>query len=392
MQRLVQVADEMDHIFERLTPLVSRKAVQSRDLCGVEGDRIAPPAGQVIGDGAAGYVVSHATNNSFRLTNRLLKAKLPVSWITAPVTLDGETLAPGALWIPASARAARMVGSAASELGITVHRVAAKPTAPTVRLRPVRIGLVDIYGGSMASGWTRWIFEQFEFPYKLVYPQELDRGGLRGKYDVLLFQTDVFGREGRRPRPQPEAKDIPAAYRTMLGRLGDEKTLPQVARFADQGGTVIAVGNATTIGPKLGLAVTNALSTPKNGKQVPLPSSKFYVPGSILSASFDPNHPLAYGMPATGDVFYYNNPSYRLAVGDASLRSVGWFTSDDPLRSGWAWGQKLLKGTSAIVDAKHGRGHVYLLAPEVTQRAQSYSTFKLLFNSVLYGPASTSAR
>lgn len=346
-----------------------------------------PPAGRVIGTGGAGYIVSHATNNSFRLTNRLLKAKLPVAWIASPVAVGGQSLPPGAVWIPASARSKAVVESAVGPLGIDAYKVAAKPAGASVALRPVRIGLVDIYGGSMASGWTRWIFKQFEFPYKRVYPQELDRGNLRDKYDVLVFQSDVFGREGRRQRKQPDAAEIPAAYRAMLGQLTDEKTIPQVGAFARAGGTVIAVGNATSIGPKLGLAVTNVLTTEKGGKRVPLPSSQFYVPGSILSAQFDPANPIAYGMPATADVFYYNNPTYKLAEGDANLRRVAWFASDDPLRSGWAWGQKTLNGTTAIVDASLGKGHVYLLGPEVTQRAQPYSTFKLLFNSVLYGPA-----
>ena len=36
-----------------------------------------------------------------------------------------------------------------------------------MKLKPVRIGLWDQYGGSMPSGWTRWIFEQCEFPFEV---------------------------------------------------------------------------------------------------------------------------------------------------------------------------------------------------------------------------------
>ena len=32
-------------------------------------------------------------------------------------------------------------------------------------LRMPRIGLWDRYGGSMPSGWTRWVLERFEFPF-----------------------------------------------------------------------------------------------------------------------------------------------------------------------------------------------------------------------------------
>lgn len=347
-------------------------------------DEMAPPAGQVIGDGKAGYVVSHATNNSFTLTNRLLKAHVPVHWMKSSVTAGGQTLAPGALWIPASAAAKSVVTASVGPLGIDAYAVDAKPAGESVTVKPVRIGLVDLYGGSMASGWTRWIFDQFEFPYAKVFPQEIDKGGLDRKYDVLILQSDVIGRGWR----QPKAEDLPAEYRTMLGKISKETSYPQIAAFARAGGTVIAVGNAAKIGPDLGLPVTDALTfTDKDGKAKPLPSTKFYIPGAILSAKTDPSDPIAYGMPADVSLFYYNSPVFRLSEGGAA-RKVSWFDSDEPLVSGWAWGQKALNGTTAIVDAPLGKGHVYLLGPEVTQRGQPYATFKYLFNGIFYGPSS----
>ena len=347
----------------------------------------APPPGHVVGTGKAGWIVSHATNNGFRLTNRLLKARLPVFWLKSPVAAGNEAAAPGALWIPASAKSRAIVEAAVGPLGIDATAADARPAGDAIALKPVRIGLLDVYGGSMASGWTRWIFEQFEFPYERVYPAALDRGNLKAKYDVLVVQGDVWPKDGAPERRLPDAAIVSAEYRPMLGRLTDAKTLPQLAAFAKAGGTVIAVGDATSLGAKLGLPVTNALSTMKDGKRVPLPGTQFYVPGSILTAKFDPADPLAYGMSETADVFYYNNPTYTLAANDPSVRRVGWFEGDDVLRSGWAWGQKALNGTTAVVDGTLGKGHVYLLAPEVTQRAQPWSTFKLLFNGILYGPA-----
>ncbi|WP_066778906.1 M14 family metallopeptidase [Sphingomonas sp. CCH5-D11] len=346
-----------------------------------------PPAGKIIGKGAAGYVVSHATNNSFILTNRLLKAGAPVYWLKQGTTVGRESLSPGALWIPAGGAAKGIVDTAVQTLGIDAHAVAAKPAGDTVKLKPVRIGLVDHYGGSMASGWNRWIFEKYEFPYTRVYPQELDAGGLNAKYDVLVFQSDVLGREGRPPQRQPAAADLPAQWRSALGHVTTEKTVPQLASFAKAGGTVIAVGNATRLGPELGLPVYNALSTADAaGKRTPLPGTKFYVPGSVLQVKVDPSDPLAYGLPDTMDVFYNNNPTFAFTPGQPGVRRVSWFASDDPLRSGWGWGQKALNNTTTVVDGTLGKGHVYLLAPEVTQRGQPFPSFKFLFNAALFGP------
>ncbi|UAK25047.1 M14 family metallopeptidase [Sphingomonas nostoxanthinifaciens] len=347
-----------------------------------------PPAGHMLGSGSAGYVVSHATNNSFTLTNRLLKAGQKVYWLKAATTVDGEALAPGALWIPASSAAKAAVTKAVATLGIDAHAVAAKPAGDVIAVKPVRIGLVDIYGGSMASGWTRWLFDQYEFGYSRVYPQELDRGGLNRKYDVLIFQSDVLGREDYPGRGQPDAAEIPAQYRSWLGKITKEKTYPAVADFAKAGGTVITIGNASAMGPALGLPVTNVLmTTGKNGKPATIPSSKYYIPGSILTAKVDTSDPLAFGLPETLNVFYYNNPVFVGSMSDPSLHKVSWFYNDDPLVSGWAWGQKLLNGNVGVVDAALGKGHVFLLGPEVTQRGQPYPTFKFLFNGLFYGPA-----
>lgn len=346
----------------------------------------APPPGRVVGDGSAGYIVSHATNNSFILSNRLLKAGVPVQWLTAQTSVGDQTLAPGALWIPASAKAKTIVAQSVGPLGIDAYAVDAKPAGDTMTVKPVRIGLVDIYGGSMASGWTRWIFENFEFPYTLVFPQELDKGGLEKKYDVLVFQSDVMGREGR-GRSQPDAADIPVQYRPRLGNITKEKTYPQIAAFARAGGTVIAIGNATQMGTDLGVPVTNVLNPiGPDGKPAPVPSTKFYVPGSIVTTRVNPADPLAYGVPETVNVFYNNNPVFSGAGESPAARKVGAFYNDDPLVSGWAWGQKMLNGNATIVDASLGRGRVLLLAPEVTQRGQPYPTFKFLFNGVFYGP------
>jgi hypothetical protein len=346
-----------------------------------------PPAGRISGSGAGGYVVSHATNNSFILTNRLLKAGAPVFWLKQGLTVGGEQLAPGALWIPAGGAAKGIVDTAVQTLGIDAHAVAAKPAGEAVKLKPVRIGLVDHYGGSMASGWNRWIFEKYEFPYTRVYPQELDKGGLNARYDVLVFQSDVLGREGRPPQKQPAAADLPEGWRMALGHVTTEKTVPQLTAFTKAGGTVIAVGGATRLGPEMGLPVYNALTTvDAAGKRTPLPGTKFYVPGSVLQAKVDPTDPLAYGVPETLDVFYNNNPTYAFTPGQSGVRRVAWFASEDPLRSGWAWGQKALNDTATVVDGTLGKGHVYLLANEVTQRGQPYPSFKFLFNAALYGP------
>jgi hypothetical protein len=48
----------------------------------------------------------------------------------------------------------------------------------------------------MPSGWTRWLFEQYEFPFEVVYPAALDKGDLKTKFDVLVFASGAINRGG----------------------------------------------------------------------------------------------------------------------------------------------------------------------------------------------------
>ncbi|KAK0358345.1 hypothetical protein LTR94_035779, partial [Friedmanniomyces endolithicus] len=102
----------------------------------------------------------------FILTNRLLATGLPVSWQTELVRAGGKTFQPGAIWIPASEEAEALLRKATADLGLNAY-AGEGSNGNLMALKPVRIGLVDRYGGAMSSGWTRWLLEQFEFPFEV---------------------------------------------------------------------------------------------------------------------------------------------------------------------------------------------------------------------------------
>jgi hypothetical protein len=130
--------------------------------------------------------------------------------------------------------------------------------------------------------------------------------------------------------------------------------------------------------------MANALVDEKTGR--PLPADRFYIPGSILQARVNPMHPLAYGLPDRLDVFYSNNPVYKVE-GAPGISRVGWFDTDTPLRSGWAWGQQYLKDGAIVVEAQIGKGKLFMYGILVAFRAHPHGTFKLLFNGIYYGNA-----
>jgi hypothetical protein len=192
------------------------------------------------------------------------------------------------------------------------------------------------------------------------------------------------GGGGGRGLPKPD--EVAEKYRKMLGNITQEKTLPQVQAFIQNGGTALAIGGSTRLGEYLKLTENGLVGPGKDGKQEPLPSTKFYIPGSILDAKVDNTDPLGFGFADHVDVFFDSSPVFKITA-PADAKQVSWFQGADPLLSGWAWGQKALDGTVGVVDANYGKGKVFLLGPEVAMRGQSYGTFKFVFNGLEYGPA-----
>ena len=367
-----------------------------------------PPAEKIASVASpAGYLVSHETNNSIILVNRLLKAGVPVYWMSGRQQEDGQDLGTGAIWVTAAAAATPVLERAGSELGLKIYAKSAKPAGEAVQIKPVRIGLVDLYGGMMPAGWTRWMLEQYEFPFTRLYAQEIDAGRLKEKYDVIVMPDTVYGEGGRFSgaitllppvgyalagtgiiKTEPAPDDTPAEYKARLGSITKDKSLPMLKQFVEQGGDLVAEGSATAVGAFLGIPVSDHLTEMGPGaKPRHLPGEKFYIPGSLLKLNIDNTEPLAYGMPKQIALYYENNPVFNIAPDSPHTHAVGWFSGSDLELSGWAWGQEYLNGGAPFVASKLGAGKVMLLGTDVTFRAQPASTFKLLFNGVLLGNA-----
>lgn len=346
---------------------------------------LSAPAGLVTGVAKpAGYLIDHRQNDSFVVVNRLLKGGCGAYWLTKPV----NNLDSGVIWVPANAASRSIIETAAKQLGVGAQGISTTPKGPAIQLKPIRIGLIDEYGGLMTAGWNRWLLEQFEFPFEVVYPQALDAGNLRERFDVLVFSDGAFRRNGTERAKQPKAEEIPEPYRSHLGKLTEETTIPQLRKFVAAGGTVIDIGSSTSMAELLGVPLANHLTEMgKDGTRHALPRDKYYVPGSLLKVRFDTSMPLAYGMPKEADVFFENSPVFDLLpdAGTKRTQAVAWFESAAPLDSGWAWGQQYLKDGVAVAEAQVGEGKVIALGPEVTFRGQSHGTFKLLFNGLYYG-------
>lgn len=353
--------------------------------------------GRIVGDGRAGWLIGHGANNLFILSNRLAKAGIAQAWLKMPASVAGGAAEPGALWIAHDPRAEAIVVKAVAELGLTAEAKASAPTGERIALKPPRVAMVDLYGGLHPTGWLRWILDQYEFPYSIVYPQQLDRGHLKRDFDVLIVPDAAIPNDrssenggmfrGRFDNKQPSPDAIPARYRPWLGMISAERTLPALKAFVADGGAILGMGSsAPALVNGFGLPVADPLVIEKDGRSVPLPRTEFYIPGALLTATVDPTQPLAYGLPDKVDLFFDSSPVFRLTAPDAGGTPVR-FAGTNLLHSGWAWHQERLNGAAAALDLPVGKGRVFLFGPEIALRAQTQGAFKLLFNAIYYGAA-----
>ena len=320
-----------------------------------------PPQGSITGPPEpAGYFLSHHVNDAFVVVNRLLRAGNDVYWLRDRTV--GSSAGTGVIYVPIGPAVQGVIEDAARQLGVTATGVAAAPAGRTMKLGEPRVGLWDRQGGSVTSGWTRWLLERYEFPFERVYAPTLDQEGLRARYDVLIFTDDA----------------VPSASGT--GEITVERTLPRLREFLAGGGTVMLIGDATAMAGALGVPVSRA---PRANARL-LTREMFSVPGSVLRVSIDNTVPLGFGFERQVDVFFADSPVFALTGSPSASRAqrVAWFSGPTPLRSGWARGQRYLDGTLAVIDAPVGLGRVLLFGPEIAFRAQSHGTFKFLFNGI----------
>jgi hypothetical protein len=332
-------------------------------------------------------------NDVFIAVNRLLAAKQ-----------DVRRAASGLFVVVNPDRA--LAQTIAADLGVSFQAApAALSMADAVTMRLPRIALADQYGGSMPSGWTRWLLEQFEFPFEVVFPQALDAGSLAAKYDVIIFPSGVGpsagsgqapstgsgqGGGGRGGAAGQQGAGVPKAFAHMVGSYTAQATFPPLKAFVEAGGTILAVGpSSMNVARLFELPVSDHLvEKAPDGSVTRLPAEKYYVPGSVLRMAVDTSAPVAHGITNPVDIYFNNSPVFRLDPDAAmkGVRPVAWFDSATPLRSGWAYGQGYLQGGVPAIEAAVGKGRLYLFGPEITFRAQPHGTFKFLFNGIYPAP------
>jgi hypothetical protein len=331
-------------------------------------ERATIEAARIEGDPRPGHYLIDARGNGGSIAiNRLLAAGLKPSW-----TRDGGVV------VAYSRAAQEAVTRIGQSLGLRVTGVRGRPPAGLPAIGRARVALYKPWLENIDEGWTRWILEQYEFPYANVSDADVRRGNLRAQYDVIVL-------------PDANAERLLAGHpvgtlpEEFTGGLGAEGT-SALRAFVEAGGTLVALDSSAA------LAIT-ALNLPVRDVAQAAGPSEFFCPGSIVGLELDSSHPLSFGMaPKTAAFFAYSaafevtapptTDGHAGASGPSSIDIVARYPSRDVLMSGWLEGERVIAGRGAVLDARVGSGRAVLIGFRAQHRAQAHATFRLLFNAI----------
>ncbi|MGY8985765.1 MAG: M14 family metallopeptidase [Sphingomonadales bacterium] len=336
--------------------------------------------------GASGFLISHEVVDSVIAVNRLQRSDHNIYWLKEEIKANGKTYPIGTIYVEAKTTSSDELTVIADELGLNIDGILGLPPINALKINKANVALWDQYGGSMPSGWMRWMMEQYEFDYNIVFPQELDKGKLEDKFDAIVLASGALHQLGAgqpsRYSVQPQSSEVSRELRSTLGNISRNQTLPQLKAFMENGKSILSIGQSTHIGYELGLPISSHLVDSQGNSYDP---DKFFIPGSLINMKIDNTKPIAFGMrDRVAVVFEKTSPVFRLKpdADKMGVTEIAKFDSDDALLSGWAWGVDKLYGGSGVLEAKVGKGKLFMFGPEITFRSQPHGTFQFLFNGI----------
>jgi hypothetical protein len=257
-----------------------------------------------------------------------------------------------------------------------------------------RVGLFQSWRGNMDEGWTRYVFDSLEIPYKTLHNADIKgtkekKADLRAEYDVIVFADENANTiKGTRPQATPGAGGaespmarafrqgtMPPGYEGGIGQEG----VDALKSFVEKGGRMVALNRAVEFAiSDFGAPARNALTG--------VDRTAFFCPTSILRLLVDNESPIGYGLPKETPAMFVNSlaldtfsPSYEW-----DRKVVAAYPEDEILMSGWLLGEGYLARKAAVVDTKWKDGRIILIGVRCQSRAQSHGTYKFLLNALLY--------
>lgn len=341
-----------------------------------------PPSGDVRGAAGFGWALSPKVNASAKAVNLLAAQgervfRAPQGFVDGANRYDAGTFV-----VERRGTTEARVRSVAQEAGVVFTALSARPGGTLTPLRRPGVGLYKSWVAVDDQGWTLWLLEQYGFAVDTLHNRDIQTRDL-SRYDVILFpdQAAQVILNGHEPGTMPDE---------FVGGVG-AAGVAALDRYVRNGGTIVAFDDASDfVAGQLGLPVRNAVAG--------VSDDEFFIPGSLVRANVDVNHPLAYGMKPEVATFFRRSRAFEVvrlsrareggrvetaAPAEPPVDVIARYARENLLMSGWGIGQdRHLAGRPAMVRVRHGQGETVLFGFQPQFRSQPRGTYKLIFNSL----------
>jgi hypothetical protein len=360
------------------------------------------PAGRLVGEGTA-YLVRD-TGQEALLAARVRLGRFKVEAAEKAFSA-GSTDYPAGSWVIAAQPELRpALEAVARDLALEVTAVAEAPSVARHLLDLPRLALLQSWDDTESAGWLRMVLDDQKVPYTLIMDEDVRKGGLRGRFDVIVFPNtyaslpDMVG--GMDPRhgplaytktPEFPSHGTPTSSPDITGGF-TWAGVGHLEQFVRSGGLLVTLGGASRL-PLDGGIVRDVRRARVTGVSTP---------GSELRARFRrPDHPIAYGYKELTSAFREDLPLYAVRRADRARVVLQWGTTlpkDDDAEStdgdkdekkdalvvsGGIKGASEVEGKPAILDLPTGQGRVVAFDFDPIHRYQTQSDFRLVWNAIL---------
>ncbi|GAJ06377.1 unnamed protein product, partial [marine sediment metagenome] len=109
-----------------------------------------------------------------------------------------------------------------------------------------RIALVETSFHDMDAGWTRFVFDTYKIPFKVVKPGDFSKTDFASSYDVVIFPSSsksilMSGKYGS------AGSYYVSSYAPQFTKGIGAEGMKKMMAFVDAGGTTISWGSSTAL-------------------------------------------------------------------------------------------------------------------------------------------------
>ena len=283
---------------------------------------------------------------------------------TLPMTMGLES--PPVLQIvePASERKLILIKSeneVRRDLGLPLWTTDKSPIANPIKAG-VRIGIYkNSRAGNMDEGWTRYVFDTFNAPYKSLSETAIAESSPGANFDVIVL-------------PSEQTRATPDSETTENQRGIGDAGYKNLDRFVEDGGTLICFdGSCGQLIKQFKLPLRNVLEGVR--------STDFYCPGSVLRIDVDTSNPIARTISSDTNAYFINSSAFD-ATDPGKVQVIARYAKQGILRSGWLRGEDKLKDKIALASVTMGKGRIVLFGFRPQHRGQTWGTFPFIWNAI----------